>query len=150
PVHDARIGPPTVAQLQVVKDAAPERVPLPLLGRNRQESRGLVDDDDVGVLVEDGESRSDGPLRGPAAAALDPCRLRDLPSGAGGGPAVAAHAPGAHGLARPAPRQPETSRALEVEPHRGVLAAVDSARGTRISTKNPGSPIRAPSRAPGP
>ena len=149
PVHDAGVRPPAVAQLEVLEDAAPESVPFALLGRYGQQAGGLVDDDHVAVLVQHRQSRAHGPPRGPVADELDARPLGDVGARQLDRLAVHVHPAAADRLARRAPRESESARDLVVEPHRAP-AATDGARGTRISTKNPGSPIRAAALAPGP
>ena len=143
-VHDACVGAAAVAVLEVVDGAGPERVLLARLGRHGQESGGLVDDQDVGVLVEHREASAH------RAANRAPGMERDLGIRRDGVPGLlnghAAHVDLAapHRLARGPARQRESLRDGLVQPHRFAPC------GTRTSTKKSGSPIRASGRAPGP
>ena len=143
-VDDARVGAAGVPVLEVVEGAAPEGVLFPRLGRDRQESRGLVHDEHVAVLVKHGEPRPDVPPHGAVPlkhetdVRLDG-RARLVDDGA-----VDLDAAGPHGVARRSPRQGESDGDGLVQPH-GLVS-----RGTRTSTKKPGSPMRAPGPPPGP
>ncbi len=143
PVDDARVGPSAVAVLQIEEGPAPEGVLLARLGRHRQEARLLVDDQHVAVLVEHRQPRANAAARGPAGVKLEARVGAHLGPRLVEGRSVGVDPPGAHGLPRRAAREPEGAGRGEVEPHGEGL-------GTRTSTKKPGSPIRAPSRAPGP
>ena len=130
--------------LEIVEGAAPEGVFFARLGGDRQEARGLVHDEHVAVLVEHGEPRPHVAPHGTVAmkhetdVRLDG-RARLVDDGA-----VDLDAAGPHGVASRPPRQGEADGDGLVQPH-GLVS-----RGTRTSTKKPGSPMRAPGRPPGP
>ncbi len=147
PVDDADVRPPAVPVLQVERDAREQRVLLALGRGHGEQSRGLLDDDQVGVLVEHGKARAHAVARRAAGMVRKVRAVGDLRPGLVLRHAPDVHAAGADRLARGAAREPEAARDGEVEPHGCPSCA---RRGTRISTKNWGSPTRGSGPAPGP
>ena len=129
--------------LEIEERAAPERVLLARLGGHREEARRLVDDQHVAVLVEHREPGAHAAPRRAARVKLEAGIGADLGAGLVEGGAVHVHPARAHGLSRGPAGEPERARDGEIEPH-------GEGAGIRTSTKKPGSPIRASSRAPGP
>ena len=130
--------------MEVVEHARQQRVASRSLGRDGQEAGGLVHDQDVRVLVEHGEAGPDGAANRSSGVKRDFGLRTHREPGFLSGDAVDVDLAAPDRLARRAPRQRESLRHREIEPHRFAPS------GTRISTKKPGSPIRAPGRAPGP
>jgi hypothetical protein len=79
-VHDADVGAAPIAVLEVGVDPGEQRVLLVRFGREGQQARRLVDDDERRVLVKDGELRPDVSDRRAIEVERDPRVVADLPA----------------------------------------------------------------------
>ncbi len=142
PVNDEGDRPPAIAAVKVVEDSREKSVPLPGGSGNGEQPRGLVDDEQILVFEEHREPRLNSMARRAVRMERKSGLSGNLASRLVARLVVDVHAACPDGLpGRSAPEVPP-ERHGGVEPHR--------ARGTRIVTKNWGSPIRASRPAPGP
>ena len=120
-VDDSHVGALAVPVLEVGVDPRKERVLLVGLRREREEARRLVDDDDVGVFVEDGELRPDVSDRGPVDVERHSRGVRNVAAALAAGRPVDVDAPGLDVVARPPPRERMFAGDALIEPHAAIV-----------------------------
>ena len=121
PVHhaDERAG-VAVANRQILRNAIDQGVALFLEGRNRQEPRGLVDDDHVAVFMQDPEFGRDHARLRPVGKESNGRLRTDFPSRLGADLAIDVDLPVANGVLRGASRKSEADGDEFIETKRGV------------------------------
>ena len=148
PVNHERDGAPRIPVMQVLEHQGKKGVAFMLGRRNREESGGLVDDQKIRILDEHGQARANPATLRTARVKRERPFVADVAAGLIPHDPGDIDAPGTHRVPGGPAGEPKPARDRQVESH--WAGGEGAGRGTRIVTKNCGSPIRALAPEPGP